>query len=267
MLPASAREGVQLLHQLQNAGIVALILAVMLGAVALSPIVSHRVFRLPADEKRSAGALDAFKSIAGYAAIFISFSLVQAQGNLRTAEEAVKREASAFNNVDRVLLRFGDPAFAALHPALTAYGRTVIDKEWPLLARGERSPEATAAFAVLARGGYAIIPHDAGETAIFSEFVRLLNELSDLREARLGNTELGLPSLFWATNGALTLLLFFLAGLVTPAPDRTIQMRSLTAAIALLLSLVIILDLPFCGETSVSPQPIENILAYNKTRV
>jgi len=266
MIPHTFKEGVIHLHELPNIGIMVVVTGTLLLAVILGPIIAQRIFGLPASDKRSAGALDAFKAIAAWAALVIVFSLVQAQGNLRLTEADINKEASAFNNMDRVLLRSGDPTFVNLRPALQAYGRAVIDKEWPMLAHGQRAPEANDAFAVLSRAGYAFQAANAREEAMFGQFVRMLNELSDLRETRLGNSDLSLPSLFWATICMILLLMVVLASLVTPAPERTMQLRGMITALGILLSLVVIVDLPFSGETAASPAPIERMLAYSRAR-
>ena len=266
MLPTSFKEGVILLHELPNIGIMAVIVGTLLLAVIMGPLITHRILGLQASDKRSSGALDAFKAIAAWAALVIVFSLVQAQGNLRLTEADINKEASAFNNMDRVLLRSGDPTFVNLRPALHAYGRAVIDKEWPLLAHGGRAPEANNAFAVLSRAGYAFQATNSREEAMFGQYVQRMNELSDLRNTRLNNSDLSLPSLFWATICMLLLLMVVLASLVTPAPERTVQVLGMIIALGILLSQVVIVDLPFSGETSASPGPIERMLAYSQTR-
>ena len=143
MLPTSFKEGVILLHELPNIGIMAVIVGTLLLAVIMGPLITHRILGLQSSDKRSSGALNAFNAIAAWAALVIVFSLVQAQGNLRLTEDDINKEASAFNNMDRVLLRSGDPTFLNLRPALHAYGRAVIDKEWPLLAHGGRAPQSS----------------------------------------------------------------------------------------------------------------------------
>ena len=261
------RDAVFALHTLPNWAIFVVVLGVLLSAVVLAPILAHRVFGVAESDKRSQGALDAYKSITTYAALVITFSLVQANGNLRAVEEAVNREAAAFNNMDRVLLRFGSPEMAAVRPVLDAYGRAVVDKEWPLLSRGQRSEEATTAFRTLSRAVHGVEPANHRQEALFNEVLRVLHDLTDLRENRVAITELSLPGLFWATVSAVCVLLIILAALITPAPERSVQLRGLIAVIALLLSLVVIVDGPFSGETSATPRPIERVLAFNRARV
>ena len=54
----------------------------------------------------------------------------------------------------------------------------------------------------------------------------------------------------------------FLACLVAPNSSRRTELAGIGAAIGLLLALVIILDLPFSGETAATPAAIERVLNY-----
>jgi hypothetical protein len=66
--------------------------------------------------------------------------------------------------------------------------------------------------------------------------------------------------------GTVCLILVILSGLVSPAPERTVQVRGMMAALAMLLSLVVVVDSPFSGEYSASPRAIERVLAFNRAR-
>jgi hypothetical protein len=213
--------------------------------------------------------MDATKAIAGYAALVISFCILEAQTNLHRAENSISREASAILNLDRVLQRSEVPALANLRPALLAYGRAVVDKEWSLLAHPHEAlhgaPEANATFTALSRGIFAFRPQGEFQAEMFREAISLSRQLVEVREERLANAELSLPSLFWASMALICVLLVVLACLATPNLARRTELGGIGAAIGLLLALVIILDLPFSGESAASPAPIERVLAYRFT--
>ena len=265
-MPQNFREGAELIRTLPNFALFLLVSGTLVGAVALAPFLAQRVFGLPANDKRSQGALDAFKAITSFAALMIGFSLLQAQNNLRSVEEMVSREAAAFTAMDRLLLRFGTPEMTALRGELSAYGRSVVQTEWPLLATQNRSTEADARFSVLSTKGQAVDPGTHRQDAIYAEFLKVLTELSDFREMRIANAGIGLPSLVWAAVCAMCCLLILLSGLMTPSPDRLVQVMGLMAAISLLVSLTITVDGPFSGDISVSPQAISRALARNEAR-
>jgi hypothetical protein len=51
-----------------------------------------------------------------------------------------------------------------------------------------------------------------------------------------------------------------------PTLGRTVAIGASAAAIALLLAFVIIVDMPFEGDTSVSPRPLQKALSINAQR-
>ena len=268
-MPATFRDAIVIMHEFPNVTIIALVVGTLVGAIILIPAIVHRVMRifgLSGSEHVSSGAMDASKAIAGYAALVISFCILEAQTNLRKAEDAISREASIILNLDRVLLRSEEPALVNLRPTLHAYGRAVVDREWRLLAHPHEAlhgaPEANAAFTALSRGIFAFRPQGEFQAEMFREAISLSRQLVEVREERLSNAELSLPSLFWATTAMICVLLVALACLVTPNAGRRTELAGIGAAIGLLLALVIILDLPFSGETAATPVAIERVLNY-----
>jgi len=268
-MPASFREAIALIHEFSNINIIFFIVGSLVGAIVIIPIIMHRllrVFGISGSERVSSGALDASKAIAGYAALIISFCIVEASGNLHKAEEEISREASAILNLDRILLRSKDPALVNLRPTLLAYGRTIIDKEWPLLAHPQPdqhgAAEVDAVFTELSRRLFDFSPQGEFQSEIFREAIVMTRQLVALREERLANADLSLPSLFWAITLLICILQGVLACFVTPSPAHTMELGGLAAAIGLLLALLIILDLPFSGQSAAGPAAIERVLNF-----
>ena len=268
-MPETFRDAVVLMHELANTNIIFLVVGTLVGLMVILPIIIYRILRvfgISGSEHVSSGAMDASKAIAGYAALVISFCILEAQTNLRKAEDSISREASAILNLDRVLLRSEEPALVNLRPALLAYGRAIIDHEWRLLAHPDKAlhgaPEANTTFTALSRGIFAFRPNDQFQAEMLREAIALSRQLVDAREERLSNAELSLPSLFWATTALISVLMVLLACLVAPNSSRRTELAGIGAAIGLLLALVIILDLPFSGETAATPTAIERVLNY-----
>ena len=268
-MPETFRDAVVLMHELANTNIIFLVVGTLVGLMVILPIIIYRILRvfgISGSEHVSSGAMDASKAIAGYAALVISFCILEAQTNLRKAEDSISREASAILNLDRVLLRSKDPALVNLRPVLHAYGRAIIDKEWPLLAhpRPEQhgAAEVDAAFTELSSRLFDFSPQGEFQVEMFREAIVLTRQLVEKREERLANAELSLPSLFWAVTLLIVFLQGVLAGLVSPSAAHAMELGGLAAAIGLLLSLLIILDLPFSGESAASPAAIERVLTF-----
>ena len=125
-MPATFRDIIVIMHEFSNINILIMVVGTLAGSMLILPILVHRLLRMfgiSGSEHVSSGAMDASKAIAGYAALVISFCILEAQTNLHKAEDSISREASAILNLDRVLLRSEVPALVELRPALLAYGR------------------------------------------------------------------------------------------------------------------------------------------------
>jgi hypothetical protein len=247
------------LHHLPDVGILAVTVIALTGLTGLAPHFGQRLLRLPEDGERDAAAFGGFKAVLSITGLVLAFSLVQANGNLREVSATVAREGATLSMTDRVLLRFGKPEMNALRPDLVEYGKNLI-AEWPSLTQGVRSETADAAYTVISNRVRAITPDDARQQAMYRELVADLDDLSDLREQVLADSGYGLPRYFWIAIACLIGLGVGLAVAMTGSLARTIAVAAPAAAIALLLAIVFIIDLPFEGETSVTPEAIQDAL-------
>jgi hypothetical protein len=164
------------------------------------------------------------------------------------------------------LLRSGKPDLIALRPLLAKYGESLVNDEWPLLSRGERSDATGEAFNDLTKGVRATSPDDARQQSVYAELLKTMDDLFDLRESILADSELGLPQFFWITTCGLLILGLVLAGLTASSLSRTVGVGAPAAGVALLLAFVIIVDLPFDGETSIGPDAIKKTLTIDAHR-
>jgi hypothetical protein len=255
-----------LLSQLPDLGILAVTVIAVAGAMMLTQQFGTRALRLPESKQRDDAAYDGYKVVMSMTGVVLAFSLVQANINLRAVETTVGKEGAAFAATDRVLLRFGKPELTALRPLLASYGSSLIEDEWPLLARGQRSAAADAAYTALSQQVRAIGPDDVRQQSMYNELLRNLDNLADLREEVVTYSEYGLPKFFWITASSLLVLSIALASLMESSLSRTVAVGAPAAAVALLLAFVIITDLPFEGEISVNPSAIQKALAMNAQR-
>jgi hypothetical protein len=255
-----------LLHQWTDLSILAVTVIVVTGLAMLAPQVGRHVLRIPADKERDDAAFDGYKALMSMTGVVLAFSLVQANNNLHSVEATVGKEAAAISTVDRVLSRIGKPELAALRPLVAAFGASVVNDEWPLLSDGERSAATDGFYSDLSRQIRAIGPDDAKQTSMYNELLKNLDDLSDLREEVLADSDYGLPKFFWITTCGLLIVGLVLASLTESSLTRTVGVGAPAAGVALLLAFVIIVDLPFEGETSVSPSPIQKALLINSHR-
>jgi hypothetical protein len=95
------------------------------------------------------------------------------------------------------------------------------------------------------------------QNVIYSDLVRMTDQLAESREQRLAESDLALPPIFWEVIGSLTILLIIFAGFVNTR--HAMSLGGLGAGVALLISLVFIFDQPFLGDSSVKPTAIVNV--------
>jgi hypothetical protein len=215
---------------------------------------------LPRNKAREDGAADAFKAIIGTAAFVVIFSLAQVQSNYRATEEDAGKEAATAIALGRILLRYGDPQAGIARQLLQRYCNLVVQEEWPLLPNQGRGAATEVSLTSLSVAVRAIEPTSPRQGNLVQEIERHLDQLSDQRESRLAASSIALPSLFWWTLASLIVVLVILAGFSSPNLERALAHGGMICALTLLISLLVVIDGPFSGETAVGPDAMHRAL-------
>lgn len=240
------------------------IVAVSIGAALLGQaVVRARV--------RSA-TLAAHTDVAGfvYAALAVVYGVILAQvivaawEDYEEARAAAAAEASALLDLFRLAEGWPESERGVIEAALIAYGRAVIDEEWPAMARNEiPAPGAVDRMRDVWRA-YETIEATVGEGARYAVSLEELDELDDARGDRLGASRRGLPGVMWAVlivGGVLTVAFAYLFA-VENAIAQGVMLASLAALVAILLILIQALDQPFQGGSRVTPAAFERIVSF-----
>jgi hypothetical protein len=194
-------------------------------------------------------------------ALVLAFSLVQAQANFRNTEAILTREASTLDLIQRGLQHIDSEAAADLRARLIAYGHAVIAEEWPLLAHGKHSRRLDAAYAELLRAANSIEPTKSQQQSAYNDVVKNLDLLAYLRSERITAAKVRLPSAFWHAIAAMILVsILAAAGIPTTLHHRLCTLL-MSAALAVLVALVAIIDVPFQGQTAVRPTDLQQVLS------
>jgi hypothetical protein len=245
--------------------------AILFGCTAAALFVAAPLLRLavfgPVSDANSEIARATLVTITGFTGAVLAFSLVQAQGNLRSVEKTVSSEATQLNQLDRLLIRYGDPKVAAIREPLRIYAESLVKDEWPELTRHSSSQRSAELFGALSQSILAVQPSPGRESVIFADMVKITDQLAESRQDRLNETDLGLPPIFWEVIGSLMLLLVGFAAFVEPQRGRTMSLGGLGAGLALLVTLVFIFDQPFLGTVSVTPDAIIKAIAEMRARI
>lgn len=235
-----------------------------LFGLAISWLAHHVWFRFwpvrGAEDRKLADTVQT--SLLGFSAFVLALAVTSVLTNLSRVEEATLQEASTLGDLDRELQGLGEPA-AAARRILADYVRDVSTDEWRLLAHGEPrlSPLAGRDLDRLwaeIRG----LQRDERLTPpqIRDTLDKYQMSISTLRTQRLAEATKSIPSIFWV------IILVFVAGASFMNGRDTLHRFGLQvlvlhmAAIGLVVALIVIIDNPFRGSTSVSPSIIAKAL-------
>ena len=196
-------------------------------------------------------------------AVLLAFIAVAVWEDFGKADALVQTEANLVGNLYRDTVGLPDPLSTGLRHTLFVYAETVVQDEWPALAAGRI--EDAAGWQLLDRFHLSLAQSrlsDPALQAIETEMLRSLNALYDARRGRFHAAGEGLPPILWwnlIAGAALTILFSYLFGVPNLAMHM-VMVAMLGASIALVLSLIILLDNPFRGQNHVSAAPFERLV-------
>ena len=228
-----------------------------------TPLIRARLFG-PVNMASSENARATVTAITGFTGALLAFSLVQAQGNLRSVEKTVASEAMQINQLDRLLMSYGDVTVGSFRETVRAYVESIVSEEWPKLSQHGSSRRTADLFRALALEILTIRPASARETVIYGDLVKIVDQLAESRQERLTATDLALPPIYWQVIGSLVVLIVAFSAFVEP--HRAISLGGLGAGLALLIALVFIFDQPFLGDVSVTPAALVHVLQVMDAR-
>ena len=248
------------LHTLPNIVIGLSITFVGLFLSTAIPFYIRWKYKLNPDEHLAKGAEEGFKLFTSITLLLIAFSLVRVQGDHRNVEDLVSREAALMFKLNRSLAAFGGPQATELQGDLKNYATAVVEDEWPQMAKNERSDEASNVLTDLTQGIRLLDPRNPVQQMARSEIVTTLNQLSDVREARISAARLKLPSYLWDALAISVILLIAFGWLQNPLPKMVAYVGGVTIGVSVLFTLVIALEGLYLGESRVTPDAIAHIL-------
>ncbi|SEF55075.1 DUF4239 domain-containing protein [Bosea lathyri] len=231
-------------------------------ALALAFAAHHIWFagRLDALEEHTKLAELVHGSLLAFTVFVLALVLSDVRTNLGRADDAVSREGSFVARLDRDLGSLGGEETVRARGSLRAYIDTIVRDEWYSLslrdpALAANSDQALATLVAGVRAAGAAHPESAGALR------GLLDKLEEYRQGRLEAATKSVPSIFW------WMIAVFLLGAMAMNGRHKLNWTAVSliaihmAAIGMVLALIVIMDEPFRGETSISTAPLTKALA------
>ncbi len=186
--------------------------------------------------------------------VLLAFVFSEVWGEFNTAAQAINGECGSLHGAAMLANALPDGKGLPVERAIARYADTVIRIEWPAMARGGRSPPASAAFRDALQTAAAINPATPTQVSSQTEILALLADAHANRETRVFQAAAGLPGAVWTVLIATTVVLiaFVLFAGLEP-PGHTLLASAFAAATVGVLVLVKLLDFPFEGSLSLRP--------------
>lgn len=171
------------------------------------------------------------------------------------ADEKVREEASALAALYHDVRSFPPPAGPALTGELRAYTEHLISVTWPLQEKG-----------IVPIGGgdyidrvqdtlYAFEPKTESQKIVETATINQFNRYVELRRSRLASVTAGLPTALWFVivfGGVVTIVLTYFLALERFSTHVAMTIFA-AIVVSLLVFMIVVVDHPFRGEVSISP--------------
>jgi hypothetical protein len=194
--------------------------------------------------------------------VIIGFSAYLVLNKYSTSQTTVANEAGAVRSLYYLGGQFPQPQRDQVQGLVTSYARAVVDEEWPLMAKGQSSPQAAVLNQEITKSVYGFEPSTSPEQTLYSQAVQRAHELNQNRSLRLLYASEGLPLILWfvlGILGAMIILFTYVLGMES-ALLHIVTVAALTAGLSFTMFTTITLDQPFSGDLRVTPDTFEVVL-------
>ena len=198
-----------------------------------------------------------FNTLGAIYGIFLAFIVSNTWHYYDQTSSNIVQEARYLESLHNNTAALPEPYRSEIRTLLGQYRDELVAKEWPRLARGQSSPEATEILKSLTQT-YAAqqLAGKASDGPFFFASVNNLEAMKGLRASRIDDAASGLLPFLWVIliSGAVVTIGFsYLFGAQNFATHAVMTML-LTAVIALAFYTIVTLDFPFTGPATIGPE-------------
>jgi Protein of unknown function (DUF4239) len=198
-------------------------------------------------------------------AVSVGLLAIGAWATYADVQNKIDREAAALGGLYRDVSAYPEPARSIMQDDLRRYTRQVIDVGWPLQRRGIVPNNASAALNDFQDHFMSFEPQNERQKILAAEAYKTFNELTESRRIRLNSVTAEMPGPLWALVLAGAFICIAVSWFYhTASFSMHLWMTILFASLlGLLIYLIAVLDNPYRGKVSVTPEPLE--LVYQQT--
>ncbi len=232
------------------------------GFVILALLIGYVVARTTSNEIRAAHNDRAgfILAVIGVVyAVLLAFVAIGVWERFEQAEDRTYEEAGSLATVYRDAGSF--KGGSTLRATLRAYVHSVVEDEWPQMARGEQSRISNALLERADRHIRELPVTTASQADVQQQMLAAMDTALMDRESRLTIDSSGINAIMWVVllaGAIITVAFTYLFGF-----DKTLMQVLMIGALSLLIGLVLFLilalDYPFRGDISVSPEAFRSL--------
>ena len=244
--------------------------AIIAGAFTLYGVIGLRIIKKVFHKKLGydAGRNDQVTSFMSVLVVSYGITLglvaVSTWENLSQVQEKVSKEASALAALYRDISSFPEPNKSALQGLLKKYTRYTIDQAWPQQRQGIVPEPGVAMIIEFQDTLYAFQPSGKNQEFLFGETLRTYNDYVNMRRMRLLSIDGGLPPIIWVATvlGGLLTISFLWFFVMQEFWLQSLLTTLVSFSIGVMIFLIAIMDHPFRGKISVSPDGFEMVYGH-----
>ena len=197
-----------------------------------------------------------FNTLGAIYGIFLAFIVSNTWHYYDQTSSNIVQEARYLESLHNNTAALREPYRSEVRSLLRQYRDALVTDEWPCLARGEGSQEATAMLRRLTEA-YAAqqLSGQASDGPFFNASVHNLEAMKGLRASRVDDAASGLLPFLWViliAGAILTVGFSYLFGAQNFA-THAVMIMLLTSVIALAFYTILTLDFPFTGLVAIDP--------------
>jgi hypothetical protein len=196
-------------------------------------------------------------------AVLLAFIVVITWQDFDKAENITISEANCIAALYRDATPFPAEFRAELKSELTDYVKAIVNEEWQMMAKGQRSASVQKIQEKIWILYGSFQPKNETQKIFFAESVKKLNLAAEMRRQRIIYASSGInPLLYFVliAGSFITIAFTMLFGTENVIP-HLIMVSLLATMIAITLFTVISMDYPFTGDISITPDVFINMLS------
>ncbi|MGB8735572.1 MAG: DUF4239 domain-containing protein [Rhodomicrobium sp.] len=202
-----------------------------------------------------------FATVGVIYAVVVAFAVIVVWEKFSDAQAAVVQEAGASETLYQ-LAAGNDPKMAATRAALIDYLKVAIERDWPRMAAGKESDEATGALNALYATTLRLTEGEPRSQALLIEMFNQLDAITKARRTRLHLATGVVPNVVWLvlfSGAVLTVGFTFFFG-TESLRAQALMTGILAVLVFIALFAIVEIDHPFTGPTHVSNEALKAVL-------